>query len=78
MPPISKKFNGPSPFFNRLLSRRVFEQCAKGRDDQRICTQVMLPTNRHTDRQTHRQTDTQDYKVSKQKQTLPHICVGRE
>jgi len=35
-------------------------------------------TDRHTHRQTDRQTDTQDYKVSEQKQTLPHICVGRE
>ena len=35
-------------------------------------------TDKQTDKQTDRQTDTQDYKVSEQKQTLPHICVGRE
>ena len=47
-----------------------------------MCTQVILPTDTqidtHTHTHTHTHTNTQDYKVSVQKQTLPHICVGRK
>ena len=75
MPPISTIFTGPSPFSIGFFPHGSLTNMQKA---EVIREFVLKLCYRQTNKQTNRQTDTQDYKVSEQKQTLPHICVGRE